>query len=61
MWIFKCAFYLTRQIIEVKSLWTLTIERGNVEEKAQATVKAGYKYEIWVYNEKKIKVETKVY
>jgi len=56
-------FYIKSEnkIIEVKSLWTLTIERGNVEEKAQATVKAGYKYEIWVYNEKKIKVETKVY
>ena len=49
------------KIIEVKSEWTITLERGNVEEKAQATVKAGYKYEIWVYNDKKIKVETKVY
>ena len=56
-------FYIKSEnkIIEVKSVWTLTIERGNVEEKAQATVKAGYKYEIWVYNEKKIKVQTKVY
>ena len=61
--LFKCDFYIKSEnkIIEVKSLWTLTIERGNVEEKAQATVKAGYKYEIWVYNGKKIKVETKVY
>ena len=49
------------KIIEVKSEWTITIERGNVEEKAQATVKAGYKYEIWVYNGNKKKVETKVY
>ena len=49
------------KIIEVKSEWTITLERGNVEEKAQATVKAGYKYEIWVYNNKKVKVETKVY
>ena len=49
------------KIIEVKSEWTLTIERGNVKEKAQATVKAGYKYEIWVYNGNKKKVETKVY
>jgi len=49
------------KIIEVKSEWTITLERGNVEEKAQATVKAGYKYEIWIYNDKKIKVETKVY
>jgi hypothetical protein len=49
------------KIIEVKSEWTITLVRGNVEEKARATVKAGYKYEIWVYSDKKIKVETKVY
>ena len=49
------------KIIEVKSLWTLTLKRGNVKEKADATVKAGYKYEIWVYNDKKVKVKTEVY
>ena len=49
------------KIIEVKSEWTITLKRGNVEDKALATVKAGYKYEIWVYNDKKVKVETKVY
>jgi len=49
------------KIIEVKSEWTITLTRGNVEEKALATVKAGYRYEIWVYNDKKVKVETKVY
>lgn len=49
------------KIIEVKSEWTIKLVRGNVEEKAAATVKAGYKYEIWVYNDKKIKVETKRY
>ena len=49
------------KIIEVKSEWTITLKRGNVEEKALATIKAGYKYEIWVYNDKKVKVETKVY
>ena len=56
-------FYIKSEnkIIEVKSEWTITLKRGNVEEKAQATVKAGYKYEIWVYNDKKLKVETKVY
>ena len=26
-----------------------------------ATVKAGYKYEIWVYSDKKVRVETKIY
>ena len=49
------------KIIEVKSEWTITLKRGNVEEKALATIKAGYRYEIWVYNDKKVKVETKVY
>jgi len=49
------------KIIEVKSEWTIQLRRGNVEEKALATAKAGYKYEIWVYNDKKVKVQTKVY
>lgn len=49
------------KIIEVKSVWTIGLARGNIEVKAQATVKAGYKYEIWIYNEKKVKVEKKVY
>jgi hypothetical protein len=49
------------KIIEVKSEWTIQLKRGNVEEKALATIKAGYKYEIWIYNVKKMKVETKVY
>ena len=49
------------KIIEVKSEWTIKLKRGNIEEKALATINAGYKYEIWVYNDKKVKVETKVY
>lgn len=56
-------FYIKSEnkIIEVKSEWTIKLKRGNVEEKALATVKAGYKYEIWVYSDKKVRVETKVY
>jgi predicted nuclease of restriction endonuclease-like RecB superfamily len=56
-------FYIKslNKIIEVKSEWTIHLKRGNVEEKALATVKAGYKYEIWVYSDKKVRVETKVY
>ena len=49
------------KIIEVKSEWTIKLARGNVEEKALASVKAGYKYEIWLYNDKKVKLETRVY
>ena len=56
-------FYIKSEnkIIEVKSEWTIQLKRGNVEEKALATIKAGYKYEIWVYSDKKVKVETKIY
>jgi hypothetical protein len=56
-------FYIKslNKIIEVKSEWTIQLKRGNVEEKALATIKAGYKYEIWVYSDKKVKVGTKVY
>lgn len=49
------------KIIEVKSEWTIKLRRGNVEEKALATIAAGYKYEIWIYSDKRVKVETKVY
>ena len=49
------------KIIEVKSEWTIQLKRGNIEEKALATVKAGYKYEIWIYNDKKIKINTRIY
>ncbi len=56
-------FYIKSEnkIIEVKSEWTIKLLRANIEEKAQATVKPGYSYEIWVYNDKKVKVEKKVY
>ena len=49
------------KIIEIKSEWTIQLKKGNVEDKALATVKAGYKYEIWVYNDKKVKVKTIIY
>ena len=49
------------KIIEVKSEWTINLRRGNVEEKALATIAAGYNYEIWVYSDKRVKVETKIY
>jgi len=49
------------KIIEIKSEWTINLAKGNVQEKAEATVKAGYKYEIWVYNDKKVKLRTIVY
>ena len=45
----------------IKSEWTIQLRRGNVQEKALATIKAGYKYEIWIYNDKKVKMETRIY
>jgi hypothetical protein len=46
-----CDIYLPNEdkMIEVKSTWTYTHHTGNIQEKARATVKAGYEYEIWVY------------
>jgi len=42
--------------IEVKSEWTLKISNSNVFLKQQAAKELGYKYEIWVYNKKGIKI-----
>lgn len=38
------------KIIEVKSEWTCQLKRSYVEEKAEATARAGYIYEVWIYN-----------
>lgn len=53
-------FYIKSEnkIIEVKSEWTLQLYRANVEEKAKATIHSGYKYEIWVYDGNKKKLDT---
>lgn len=42
--------------IEVKSTWTIKFSKSNIFLKQQAAKDLGYKYEIWVYNEKKEKV-----
>lgn len=44
------------KIIEVKSTWTLTCNPENIELKKQATISAGYSYELWCYNAKGIRV-----
>lgn len=49
------------KIIEVKSDWSIQFKKANVQEKAEATVREGYLYEIWVYNDKKQRVKTIVY
>ena len=40
------------KIIEVKSTWTYKCKRDNIQEKAEATRRAGYDYEIWIYDKK---------
>jgi len=42
--------------IEIKSEWTVKIPTSNVFLKQQAAKELGYKYEIWVYNKKGIKI-----
>jgi len=37
-------------ILEIKSDWTLRLATCRLEEKANAVVKAGYNFEVWVYN-----------
>jgi hypothetical protein len=49
------------KFIEVKSEYTLSLKSGNIDEKAQACVDAGYKYEIWVYNDKGSLLQTIIY
>jgi hypothetical protein len=49
------------KIIEVKSDWTLKLKRANINEKAEATVKANYTFEVWIYDSKKNKVNEIIY
>jgi hypothetical protein len=43
--------------IEVKSTWTIEKKKDNIFLKQLAAKELGYKYEIWVYNSKGVKVE----
>ena len=45
------------RMIEVKSTWTAKTGKDYIFLKQEAGKKAGYLYEIWVYNEKGKKVE----
>jgi hypothetical protein len=44
--------------IEVKSTWTLKLQKSNIFLKQNAAKEIGYEYEIWVYDNKGNKVET---
>ena len=43
--------------IEIKSIWTAKKNKHNIFLKLNAAKELGYKYEIWVYDNKGIKVE----
>jgi hypothetical protein len=44
--------------IEVKSTWTLKLQKSNIFLKQNAAKELGYEYEIWIYDSKGNKVET---
>lgn len=52
-----CFIKSENKCIEVKSLWTLENKRIDVFLKQQAVKDAGYKCEIWIYNNKGNKLE----
>jgi len=37
-------------ILEIKSDWTLQLQTCRLEEKTKAVLKAGYNFEVWIYN-----------
>ena len=41
------------KIIEVKSTWTYKCKDDRIKEKAEATKNIGYKYEIWIFDDKR--------
>ena len=43
--------------IEVKSNWTAKKKKDNIFLKQNAAKELGYKYEIWIYDSKGVKVE----
>ena len=43
--------------IEVKSTWTAKKKKGNIFLKQNVAKELGYKYEIWIYDSKGVKVE----
>ena len=48
---------IENKCIEVKSTWTAEKKKDNIFLKQEAGKKLGYQYEIWIYNEKKEKVQ----
>ena len=56
-------FFIPKEnkIIEVKSEWTCKLKRSYVEEKAEATARAGYVCEVWMYNGKGKHLKTITY
>lgn len=48
-------FYIqpTNTILEIKSEWTIQLQTCRLQEKANAVIANGYRFEVWVYDAKK--------
>lgn len=53
-------FYIKSQnrCVEVKSTWTINQDKNNVFEKQTAAIDLGYKYDIWIFNNKGNKINS---
>lgn len=49
------------KIIEVKSEWTIKLPSARIDERAVAVRASGYNYEVWIYSDKKVKTETRIF
>lgn len=47
-----------KRCIEIKSTWTITLTDANIFDKQKAAKELGFKYEVWVYDEKGQRVMT---
>ena len=49
------------KIIEVKSEWTINLQSARIDDRAKSVKDAGYNFEVWVYNDKKMKTKTQIF
>ena len=49
------------KIIEVKSEWTIKLQSARIDDRAKSVKEDGYAFEVWVYNDKKIKTKTQIF
>jgi hypothetical protein len=49
------------KIIEVKSEWTVKLQSARIDDRAKSVKEAGYAFEVWIYNDKKVKTKTQIF